>query len=558
MNKFINLFNGEMYISEKEKNNIINDYRKIYIKYKKNIFSYLFHAKRSFIKKYKHIDKAINDNNDIYIKQEYQRYKYILDNIKGYKLDKEQLKCVVSEEESCLIIAGAGSGKSLTLIAKIRYLIETKYIDENEILCISFTKESSAKLKEELKKYYSYNIDVVTFHKLAYNILIDNNIEFKLASDDLLNYIVDEFYSTLIYQMNTLKQLTIKYFFGSIKKNFEDIPQSKINIFKKTIITFINLFKANDNDNLYNYINLVDKKDYILMLNIIAVYKIYQIELNSQNKIDFDDMIKIATKIVKNEGINKNYRYIIIDEYQDSSLIRVNLIQEIIKQLNCKLMVVGDDFQSIYKFSGCNLNVFLEFKHYFNNAKTFFITNNYRNSQELLNIAGNFIMKNKTQIKKELIAHKHLTKPIKLIYYQNQKETFNNLLKILNTKNLLILGRNNNDIYKVIDDINVLQKNNIKYLTVHKSKGLEADNIIIINLENSVMGFPSKLENHKIISLINKETETIKYEEERRLFYVALTRSKNFVYLLVNQNRPSQFVKEILNDYTEQIEILSI
>ena len=557
MNKFINLFNGQKYISIKEKNTIIKEYQENYLKFKRNIFSYLFKTKRTFIKYYKNIDNYISDNNRIYINNEYNRNKKLLDNIKGYKLDNEQLKCVINEEDSCLIIAGAGSGKSLTLIAKIRYLIETKYIEEKEILCISFTKESSNKLKNELKTYYNYDIDVFTFHKLALNILKDNNIEFNIAQEDLLNYLVDEFYSTLIHQIPILEKLTIKYFFGNLNKCYEDISPNDMKVFKKTVITFIRLFKANNQyeNEIYTYIKKVNKNDYILLLNIITIYNLYKIELESQNEIDFDDMIKKATNLVKNEELNKKYKYILIDEYQDTSLVRVNLIQEIINKLNCKLIVVGDDFQSIYKFSGCNINVFLDFKKYFKESNFFFITNNYRNSQELLNVAGNFIMKNKKHIKKDLNAHKHLNKPIKIIYYKNQKEAFNNLLKKIDTNNLLILGRNNNDIYKVIDNYNTL---NLKYLTVHKSKGLEAENVILINLENNVMGFPSKLENHKITNLINNDIEYIKYEEERRLFYVALTRSKNYVFLLVNQIKPSQFVKEILNDYSEQIEVLSI
>ena len=337
MNKFINLFNGKKYISIKEKNTIIKEYKKNYLKFKRNIFSYLFKTKRTFIKYYKNIDNYISDNNRIYINNEYNRNKKLLDNIKGYKLDNEQLKCVINEEDSCLIIAGAGSGKSLTLIAKIRYLIETKYIEEKEILCISFTKESSNKLKNELKTYYNYDIDVFTFHKLALNILKDNNIEFNIAQEDLLNYLVDEFYSTLIHQIPILEKLTIKYFFGNLNKCYEDISPNDMKVFKKTVITFIRLFKANNQyeNEIYTYIKKVNKNDYILLLNIITIYNLYKIELESQNEIDFDDMIKKATNLVKNEELNKKYKYILIDEYQDTSLVRVNLIQEIINKLNC-------------------------------------------------------------------------------------------------------------------------------------------------------------------------------------------------------------------------------
>ena len=141
MNKFIDLFTGDNYISLKEMDTITNNYHTKYIKIKKNIFYYLYPTKRKFMKYYKNINNLTIKNNNIYLNNEYLRQKEILDNIKGYKLDQEQVKCVISDEEASLIVAGAGSGKSLTIIGKIRYLIEAKYIEENEILCISKTKK---------------------------------------------------------------------------------------------------------------------------------------------------------------------------------------------------------------------------------------------------------------------------------------------------------------------------------------------------------------------------------------------------------------------------------
>ena len=565
MEKFYNLFNANEYISIALKNEILNNYQPLYQKYKKNIFYILFREKRTFIKNYLNIDKLVEHNNNRYIMEEAIKHTKLLNNIKGYSLDDEQKRCVLSDEKASLIIAGAGSGKSLTIIAKIRYLIETKFIEENEILCISFTKESSNKLKNDLKITYNYDIDVYTFHKLSHNILNNNNFVFSLADEKTLNYIVNEFYDYIIYDYPIIKNLVTKYFFGNKLKQYNDIPNSELIKFKKIITNFISLYKANiyNEKLLFNYLKKVDNKNYLLLMNIIIIYKIYNIELQSQLEIDFDDLIIKATEEVKKNGINKNYKYIIIDEYQDTSIIRVNLIKEIINKLNCKLIVVGDDFQSIYKFSGCNIDTFLKFNHYFNNAKTFFIQNNYRNSQEVIDVAGKFVMKNQKQLKKKLQAHKSILKPIKIIYYQNQKEAFNKLIKYLmkqNQNNILILGRNNNDINKIVEDEKDLKNYNInlKYLTVHKSKGLEEDNIVIINLENRTMGFPSKLEFHPITKLIYDDKEYIKYEEERRLFYVALTRSKNYVYLLVDEFKPSIFIKEIMNDYPNNIEILSI
>ena len=118
----------------------------------------------------------------------------------------------------------------------------------------------------------------------------------------------------------------------------------------------------------------------------------------------------------------------------------------------------------------------------------------------------------------------------------------------------MIIGRNNIDINNYVDKYKDI--NNYNYYTAHKSKGLECDNVILINLTDDIMGFPSKIKNSKIINILF-DKELYKYDEERRLFYVAITRSKNNVYFLVDKNNISCFVKEIIKDYKEYIEYIS-
>jgi len=116
---------------------------------------------------------------------------------------------------------------------------------------------------------------------------------------------------------------------------------------------------------------------------------------------------------------------------------------------------------------------------------------------------------------------------------------------------ILILGRYNSDKEKY----NL--KENHRFLTIHKAKGLEEDNVVIINLENTILGFPSKIRNEKILSFVLK-TEYVIYEEERRLFYVALTRARKYVYLLAPKNNYSIFIKELIRDYRKYLDIIYI
>jgi len=494
----------------------------------------------------------INRLNKKYIKKELVDSDYILSNINGYSLDKEQRKAVITDECANLIVAGAGSGKSLTMIGKIRYLIERKGIKESEILCISFTRDASKNLEKNIKKNYNYNIKVYTFHKLSLEILKDK--QYKISNPDTLEFIVDEYFCSIIKDSSDMV-LKLKQILNKIDVPYKHILKSKnLIILKKLIITFINLFKTNDYKLEYF---LKIKKNKELISIIIDIYYLYEEELKSTNSIDFNDMITLATSYVKNNTI-KQYKYIIVDEYQDTSYVRYLLLKEIINKTNAKIICVGDDYQSIYRFNGCNLNMFLNFKKYFGYTKVLKINNTYRNSQELIDIAGNFIMKNKRQLYKKLKSSKKLDKPIKIMYGNNLQKLLDVVIK--KYKNILILGRNNFDINKYF----TLNSNGyfdyrgigIKYLTIHASKGLEEECVIIINLKDDELGIPNKIKDDKILKYVNNNKDLYPYEEERRLFYVALTRTKNEVYLLVDKKNPSMFVKEIIKNYNKYIEYI--
>ena len=479
------------------------------------------------------------------------------DNIKvgGYDLDEEQLEAATTNNKHTLVIAGAGSGKTTTIIGRIKYLIEngTYYKD---ILCISFTNASVQSLKDKLKEETNLDFDIYTFHKLSLEILKENNQDYNICQSNMLEYIIDEYLNNIILNNKELMYTVLRYYniFElkiSVLKKYKEL---NIDSLKKLIAKFIRLMKTNgygisEFTKFYN--KKFKTKKYYLLKIILIIYQLYQNELMYNQEIDFDDMI---IKASNNKQIVHNYKHIIIDEYQDSSMIRFNLIKSILDKTGASLFVVGDDFQSIYKFAGCNLNVMLDFSKYFNDSKIYKINNTYRNSQELIDIAGSFVMKNPNQIKKNLKSIKHIDNPIEIIKYHNYKKEFKELLNKLRDKKILILGRNNNDIYKLIDkdyiykdDILLYKPLNmkVKYLTVHKSKGLEEEVVIIINLYDDALGFPSKLEDDKILSLVSPKTDKYPYSEERRLFYVALTRTKTKVYLYTPHYQKSIFVDEI-------------
>lgn len=345
-----------------------------------------------------------------------------------------------------------------------------------------------------------------------------------------------------------------------------------------------------------NYYNII--KEYITTLSkeeqnqaqrqfyyIMEFYKYYQKNLYGSNDygFDFSDLIFYANKYISTIGSNNNlnFEYIIIDEYQDISQERYEFTKNIAIKNNAKIVAVGDDWQSIYGFSGSKVDYTYNFQKYFKDSKLLKISNTYRNSQNLIDYSGKFIMRNEKQIKKDLYSNKSLSNPIRFEIFDSEEEDEYQalkrlILKIHNehpTHKIMILARNNSMINKCFNEIDLKDDIGTKItfvgyedimiegMTIHKSKGLTCDEVIVIGLNKN---FPSENTSTFWLKNLFKQSlleESIPYAEERRIFYVALTRTKNYVYLLASRNAKyrSPFVDEIayiINECNELEEVI--
>ncbi len=393
---------------------------------------------------------------------------------------------------------------------------------------------------------YSYEFsDGTIFDKLEHDLKAKNVIFKPLNNKQILDAI------NSIYQGQAFKSFItlIRTFISLYKAQYEDEHG-------------FDILKAKQLNNKYETIRAG------LFLDICKdIYCYYINYLKAEDKIDFDDMILKSMKLIKSlDGFK--YKYIIVDEFQDISYSRMKFLQELISHGNSKLFAVGDDWQAIYRFNGCDINIFLNFKDCFNDVTYNYITSTHRNSQELQDIAGPFIMKNPEQYKKNIQSDLRLSNPVRLMYFDDDK--FNALINILYEINkmnknasVLLLGRNNKDIEPfLIQGMYFTDKKtgtmkiekfpymNIKFKTAHASKGLEDEFVVIINADDSNLGFPNKIEDDILLNLVLASRNGFLYAEERRLWYVALTRTKTYTYILVNRNQPSEFVLEILDKCT--------
>lgn len=326
-----------------------------------------------------------------------------------------------------------------------------------------------------------------------------------------------------------------------------------------------------------------------LFLEICSIcYLEYQKALKENHCIDFQDMINESADIIHKRLISRDlldFKYIIVDEYQDISRQRYNLIRELSQLCHAKIVAVGDDWQSIYAFSDSILPLFTRFSQEVSYAQELKITHTYRNAQEIIDIAGTFIQKNSNQIKKKLISPKRISNPVIIRTYsedpiERQKggryyslaaeveKAIEDIIKYNNQEikhrvtSILLIGRYGFDARHLCVSSNFTydektgkiystkysKQVKLQFLTAHSSKGLSAENVIIINAKDDIYGFPSKVDDDPILNLVVSNDQSYNYAEERRLFYVALTRTKNRVFIITPEKRPSEFIKELLSD----------
>jgi DNA helicase-4 len=708
--------------------------------------------------------------NHIFSEQEY------LDNIlkacdPAIMLDNEQREVILSEEDNTLVIAGAGAGKTTTVAAKVRYLVEKRGIQPEQILVISFTNKAVEELRERINHNLKIPSIITTFHSIGYSILrqgeeeqrkiVDNGFMYNTINeylktkvlrnpqlvdklilffgsyfsapyegDDLGEYfqfVAEADYSTLksdlqdyVQQvvdrrtrrtqtlnnevLRSMEEVQIANFLYLNQIDYEYEPMYQYRIlsankpytpdfrikqgdkvtyiehfgitedgrsnrytpeqlqkYKSIINDKVSLHRKHKTDLIYTfsqyrdgremlehlqemllahgyelherptaevYKRLVDSEEnkYItrltqlictfignfktqgfktekfadfksntknvrtkLFLDICEVcYLEYQQALKEQHCIDFEDMINESAELIRKKQIEKerlDYKYIIVDEYQDISRQRYNLIKELSILCDAKIMAVGDDWQSIYAFSGSILPLFTRFCEEVGYGQELKITRTYRNAQEIIDIAGTFVQKNSQQIKKELISPKRIDNPVIISTYGEEKDKtqkggvyynlgvaienaigeileYNTVEGKTKIPSILLIGRygfdarnmcraqqfNYNEDNGNVYSVKYGNKVKLNFMTAHSSKGLTAENVIIINAKDETYGFPSKVDDDPVLNLVVSFDTSYNYAEERRLFYVALTRTKNRVFIVTPDKRPSEFIKELLSE----------
>lgn len=732
------------------------------------------------LRNYNNFESLVDAANEQYVKTKLNEEKDYLNGIlrpvdPKIILDEDQRKVILTDEDYCLVIAGAGAGKTTTVAAKVRYLTERKGIDPRQILVISFTNKAVQELRDKINRDLAIPCPIATFHSTGnaiihkqspeklnivqpsklYDVILDYFRTSVLTDESLVNNLIlffasyfdapfegkdlNKFFSKIarsnfstmrsdldeykriimdsrskkavtiqneflrsyqeveianflylngidyeyepIYkydiqfskkpytpdflirqgdteaylehfgitedgrnsrysndQLNTYKKsindkillhrkhkTNLIYTFSEYRdhrsltdhlkeqlerKGFILVPRSNREIMEKLVTSeenryirklvslitrFITNFKTNgytasDFTRMYQSTQNVRSRLFLTICN--DCYLEYERILKENNAVDFQDMINESARIlreVRDMHQKLDFRYIIVDEYQDISRQRFDLVTALSEVTDAKIIAVGDDWQSIYAFSGSDITLFTRFAEKMGYAKLLKIVRTYRNSQEVIDIAGDFIQKNDSQIRKGLISPKRITDPVIIYTYDGTRKKSSQgknsgvnyeiaraveiaLSQIIafdrqegkdfRKENILLLGRFGFDgdhleksgLFEFTKRGSQLRSVtypflNITVMTAHASKGLGYDNVIVINGKNETYGFPSKIEDDPVLSFVIREDHSYEYAEERRLFYVAMTRTKNRVYFLAPQQNPSEFLLEIKKNY---------
>jgi superfamily I DNA/RNA helicase len=297
---------------------------------------------------------------------------------------------------------------------------------------------------------------------------------------------------------------------------------------------------------------------YELAIPIVKKYNNYCI---NKSYLDFNDLISRCTSLFRNydDIVNKfriKYKYILVDEFQDVNNLQVELIKLLLTE-QTQLFCVGDDWQSIYGFRGSNVSYIIEFEKHFPSSMVIKLNLNYRSTQNIVNASNEVIKHNKFKIEKEIHAAKKSEHKIVVFSGSNEEENIQfcaekikELLKSeLVSEDILFLYRRSK-MYKPYQAVFKKKGIKVQNKTIHAAKGLEAKVVFILGLTEGSGGFPDIWLEDRIFQVIKPSNRDLLLEEERRLFYVAITRAKEKLFLITEKGNESDFLKEIPETFT--------
>lgn len=506
-----------------------------------------------------HVEKRRQQANQKFTEQMLSQYADFFEQIESSPLNPSQARAVVNGEESVLVLAGAGSGKTSVLVARAGWLMARGEASADQILLLAFGRKAAQEMEQRIQeRLHTDQIAARTFHALALHIIQQGSKKppqiSKLESDtdarhtllitawreqcqqkkaqakgwrqwlteeleweiDEGNYWQDDKLARRLAPRLERWLGIIRTHGGSQAEMIASVPEEMRDLFQKRVRLMAPLVKA------------------------------WKSALKAEGAVDFSGLIHQAVNVLDNGRFVSPWKHILVDEFQDISPQRAALLAALRRQnSHTALYAVGDDWQAIYRFSGAELLLTTSFTHHFGEGDQCALDTTYRFNGRIGYIANAFVQQNPHQLDKPLNSLTAGDKKAVTLLPDDQLEALLDKLSGYagHDERILVLARYHHLRPATLEKANTRwPKLNIDFMTIHASKGQQADYVIIVGLQDGKEGFPAPARESVIEQGLLPQPEDFPDAEERRLLYVALTRARHRVWLLYDKPNPSRFV----------------
>jgi len=463
------------------------------------------------------------------------------------EFNPEQSKAIISESKKLLCVAGAGSGKTTVLTKRIEFLCKFKSIKPERVLAITFTKKAKIEMEDRLAKLQVHNVNIQTFNSFAEKIFQQNwNLIYKERSN------IIKYSDRIKLVMQALKRIGLS--FGGVADTYFTTGQRKIKSQDQLLFSFVNdcfsvidYYKTEREEitPFYNQMSQYKEKNNAKILHDVCqnILKI----MAQQNLRDYSDQVKDAITIFENfPNLIPKFDHVLVDEYQDVNAIQIALL-DLLNPPN--IFAVGDPRQAIFGWRGSRINYILDFNKD-PNSTTIVLKQNYRSHPNIVGLANKVVKKMNITDQEAGLSSESFAKPeSKLFNFARMELEYDFVTREIahstfDNNEIFVLARTNKqlaDLSKKLHEKKIphilktdetkaaeVKKGYVTLATIHAIKGLEAELVFVLG--GNSMYFPCKVSDHPVIESLNLQKYD-KMDEERRLFYVAITRAKQQLYI---------------------------
>ena len=488
------------------------------------------------------------------------QYAAFFNTIESSPLNPAQARAVVNGEHSLLVLAGAGSGKTSVLVARAGWLLTRGEASADQILLLAFGRKAAQEMDERIQaRLHTQDISARTFHALALHIIqqgskkvpvisrLENDTQARLS---LFIEAWQQQCSEKKAQAKGWRQWLEEELAWTVPEGSFWQDKSLARRLGSRLDRWVSLMRMHGGtqaemiEGAPEEVRVLFSKRVKLMAPLLKAWKT---ALKEENAVDFSGLIHQAIILLEKGRFVSPWKHILVDEFQDISPQRAALLAALRKQnKHTALFAVGDDWQAIYRFSGAELSLTTAFHDYFGEGDRSDLDTTYRFNARIGEVANRFIQQNPHQLAKPLNSLSTGDKKAVTLLADDQLEPLLDKLSgfVKGDERILILARYHYLKPAILEKAATRwPKLQLDFMTVHASKGQQADYVIVVGLQEGSDGFPAPARESVMEQALLPAPEDFPDAEERRLLYVAITRARHRVWLLYDKERPSPFVE---------------